>query len=93
MDNDMRAVEAIVLPENISSRRYSKAMNKTFPVLLGQHAWESNLAQALDVMLSYYAGTHHIDTKENSGMGTTTKDAYDPPPTEDPSIAKRVVLR
>jgi hypothetical protein len=92
MDNDMRAVEAIVLPENISSRRYSKAMNKTFPVLLGQHALESNLAQGIGRHAELLRGyTISIQKKEFTGMGTTT--LLMPtisPALEDPSIGEEL---
>jgi hypothetical protein len=50
MDNDMRAVRAIVFQITFSSRCLSNEQNFSSP---GQHAWES-ICKALDVMLGFY---------------------------------------
>jgi hypothetical protein len=51
MDNDMRAVEAIVFQTTFSSRRYSKATNKTFPVLPWPARPRIQLRKAFDAAL------------------------------------------
>jgi hypothetical protein len=56
-------------------------MNKTFPVLLGQHAWESNLAAGIGRHAELPTRVLTISIVEENSLCMAprpSKDAYDP---------------
>jgi mannosyltransferase OCH1-like enzyme len=95
MDNDMGAVEAIVLPDNIFFSTVLESNEQNFfQSFLASTPGNPILRKALDVMLSYYAGTQYRYRRKGfTGMGTATlKDAYNLAIREDPSLGDKTRL-
>jgi hypothetical protein len=92
-DNDMRAMEAVVFPDNIFFTTVLESNEQNFfQSFLASTPGNPILRKAMDVMLGHYEGTHHVRQKGRvySGMGTAAlKDAYDLSIREDPSIGEK----
>jgi hypothetical protein len=93
MDNDMRSMEAVMLPDHITfSTVLENNEQNFFQSFLASTPKNPVLKKALQVMLGHYEGTHKIrrEGRVYSGMGTATlKDAYDLAVKEDPSIGEK----
>jgi hypothetical protein len=93
MDNDMRAMEAVILPDHIIfSTVLEKNEQNFFQSFLASAPGNPILRKTMDVMLGHYEGTHEIKRpgRVYSGMGTATlKDAYDLAIGEDPSLSEK----